>query len=250
VKPLLAIDQGNTRTKCGLFRAGELARVWAIATEKDATPDALSRAIFHAIDEPEPVALGLCTVVPDLLPVWGQMAQEQGLPLTVLTGQSPTPLINRYETPETLGADRLLAAVAAAARVGAPVISVHLGTATVVDAVSADRAYLGGMIAPGIGVLTQALSQAASALYPAEWREPEQPIGRSTDESLSNGLFYQSIGGVRAMVNAVRDSLGVHAPLALTGGWAQRIAPYLDDVALVDEYLVLHGIAVTLADSR
>ncbi|MHB9026685.1 MAG: type III pantothenate kinase [Armatimonadota bacterium] len=245
---LIAIDQGNSRTKCGLFRNGEIERVWAVATEKDAAPDALARAIFHAVEAPETFALGLCTVVPELLPAWRQLARERSQSLTILTGQSPTPLRNRYETPETLGADRLLAAVAAAARAGAPVIPVHLGTATVVDAVSADHAYLGGMIAPGIGVLTQTLSQAASALHPVEWRAPERAIGGSTEESLGNGLFYHGIGGIRAMISAVRDSLGIATPLALTGGWAQRIAPLLDNVALVDEYLVLQGIALTLAD--
>ena len=116
---------------------------------KRATPDALRAQAFPSPDLPRLGHLGLCSVVPELLPAWEQMAAASGYPLTILTGQSTTPLRNAYLTPETLGADRLLAAVAAAARVGTPVIPLHAGTATVVDAVSPEGAYLGGMITPG-----------------------------------------------------------------------------------------------------
>lgn len=244
---LLAIDQGNTRTKFGLFSNGELQRVWAVATNKTATVDELRTAAFHLPDVPSTVQLGLCSVVPELLSQWQRLAEECTCPLTSFTGLSPTPLTNAYETPETLGADRLLAAVAAALRVGVPVITLALGTASVVDAVSAEHAYLGGMIAPGIGSASDALAQAASALWPAQWHEPVRAIGRSSVEAMSNGLFFHSIGGLQKMVQAIRTELANHAPLVLTGGWAQRVAPHLDDVALVDEYLVLHGIALTIA---
>ncbi|MHB9129462.1 MAG: type III pantothenate kinase [Armatimonadota bacterium] len=244
---LLAIDQGNTRAKFGLFDdAGTLLRAWAAATEKEATALELRSSVFHAPDVPADVPIGLCSVVPELVPSWQQMAHDLGCPFTVITGQTPTPLTNAYETPETLGPDRLMSAVAAADAVGAPVIPISLGTATVVDAVSAQRAYLGGMIAPGIGLAAQALSNAASALWPAEWHQPEQAIGKSSEEAMTAGLFYLTVGGIQAMVRAVRHELDTDAPLALTGWWAQRVAPYLDHVKLVDEYLVLRGIALTL----
>jgi type III pantothenate kinase len=244
---LLAIDQGNTRTKFGLFVDGQLRDAWNVPTDKTATASDLHGALDASVRAAPTTMLGLCSVVPELLPAWRQFAQECGYPLTVITGESPTPLINRYATPSTLGPDRLMAAVAAATQVGAPVISISLGTAITVDVVSADRRYLGGVIAPGIEVVSRTLASAASALHPVDWRIPSAAIGRTTDEALANGLYFQVIGGLQAMIQAMRDSLHVTAPLALTGGWAAQIAPLLDHVALVDEYLVLHGIAITLA---
>ena len=243
---LLAIDQGNTRTKFGLFVHGALQCVWTVDTGKSATPDELAAQAFSPSEVPGLVHLGLCSVVPELLPAWEHLAAQRGCPLTLLTGQSPTPLRNAYQTPTTLGADRLMAAVAAAQHVGLPVIPLHAGTTTVVDAVSADGVYLGGMISLGIGSAAHALSTATSTLQPATWREPAQAIGRTTTEALANGLFYQSIGGVQAMVAAIRAELAAPVPLALTGGWAGALRHHLDQVALLDEYLVLHGIAITL----
>lgn len=244
---LLAIDQGNTRTKFGLFAEGSLLRSWTCATRKDSTAAELASAAFSAPDIPPGIPLGLSTVTPELRERWRAMAREAGSPLTIFTGQSPTPLAMAYATPETLGADRWLAAVAAARLVGTPVLPISLGTATVVDAVSADGVYLGGMIAPGIGLAAQALSDAASALWAVEWRVPEDAgIGHSSETALAAGWFYHSVGGVRAMVRAIRDALGADAPIALTGGWATRLAPHLDGVALCDEYLVLRGIDILM----
>ncbi|MHB0939308.1 MAG: type III pantothenate kinase [Armatimonadota bacterium] len=245
---LLAIDQGNTRTKLGLFEDGALKKTSAFPTQKAASPADLEQAVFTRSGFPRDARIGLCTVAPEAVPAWDALAARVGCSLTVLTGTSPTPLTNAYATPRTLGPDRLLAAVAAANAAGAPVISISLGTAMVVDAVSADRAYLGGMIAPGIGLAERALVRGTSALRAVTWKRPAQAIGRSTEESLVNGWFYHSIGSLREMIAATRKALGVAAPLVLTGGWARQIAPHLDGVAQVDQYLVLRGIMLTLAE--
>jgi type III pantothenate kinase len=242
---LISIDQGNTRTKLGLFEDGSLRRTWSFPTVKDASPADLERAVFLP-GMPHNIPLGLCSVVPEMTAAWQALAECAGSHLTILTGCSPTPLRNAYATPQTLGPDRLLAAVAASELVGAPVLSISLGTATVVDAVTADRVYLGGMIAPGIGVIAGSLSASASALHPVPWQIPAHAIGHSTDEALTSGWFYQALGGIQAMIRATRDELGQQAPLALTGGWSSCIAPHLDGVALVDEYLILRGVAITL----
>lgn len=245
---LLAIDQGNTRTKLGLFQDGVLRQTAAFATDKAASAADLEQAVFVMGGFPRTAHIGLCSVTPEVVPAWEALAERIGCPLTVLTGCYPTPLRNDFATPHTLGPDRLLAAVAAADAAGAPVIPVSLGTATVVDAVSAERAYLGGMIAPGIGMAAESLSVAASALHPVAWQVPDQAIGHSTDASLASGWFFHTLGGLREMIRAVRAELGAQAPLVLTGGWASHITPYLDNVALVDDFLVLRGIALTLAE--
>lgn len=246
---LLAIDQGNTRTKFGLFSEGSLQRTWVHPTDKSATPATLAMQAFSSFVVSSPVTIGLCTVVPDLIPAWRQMAEQKADAFTVISGDFPTPLRNGYKTPTTLGPDRLMTAVAAADRVGTPVIPISLGTAMVVDAVSADRAYLGGMIAPGIDVLIQSLATSASALWAIDWHEPNSPIGDTSEEAMASGIFHQSIGGLRNMVSMIRKEIGTDAPLALTGGWAQKCAPYLDHVAIVDAFLVLHGIAVCLREA-
>lgn len=245
---LLTIDQGNTRTKVGLFQDRNLRQTFSFPTRKDATQSELAQAVTPLADLPPDTRVGLCSVVPELNPAWQAWAVEKGLQLTLLTGASPTPLRMAYATPETLGPDRLMAAVAAAT-VATPVISISLGTATVVDAVSDDAAYLGGMITPGIGLMAESLSAAASALHPVSWQEPAHAIGRSTDESLAGGWFYLVLGGLQAMIRATRAEIG-DAPLVLTGGWSAQLAPYLDGVALVDEYLVFRGIALTLTMGR
>lgn len=247
--PLLTIDQGNSRTKCGLFAGGKLRHTWYAPTDKHADAADLAQLAFAEPSVPRSVRIGLCSVTPELLPRWQRMADDRGCELIVLTGLSPTPLRNAYQTPETLGPDRLLAAVAAAACAGMPVIPLSLGTATVVDAVSSDGAYLGGMIAPGIGMAAAALSASASALWPVEWRAPATAIGSSSDAAMTSGLFYQSVGGVRAMLQAVRAELAADAPAVLTGGWASCLAPYLDNVACVDASLVLRGIAICLGEA-
>jgi len=243
---LLAIDQGNTRTKLGLFQDGELRQTAAFATDKTASAADLEQAVFVAGGFPRDAQLGLCTVTPEMLPAWEALAARIDRALITLTGCSITPLRNEYATPGTLGPDRLLAAVAAVDAAGAPVIPISLGTATVVDAVSAEGAYLGGMIAPGIGVSAQYLSAAASALYPVPWQAPDRAIGRTTGQSLAGGWFFHSLGGLREMIRVTRTELGSEAPLVITGGWAAKLAPHLDNVALVDDFLVLHGIAITL----
>jgi type III pantothenate kinase len=243
---LLAIDQGNKRTKCALVAGNDLVDCWIVPTRKDADPAALAADLFREHAIPAATPLGLCSVVPELLPAWQAMAADRGFPLTVITGTTPTPLENRYETPETLGPDRLLAAVAASALVGTPVVSISLGTATVVDAVSGDGAYLGGMIAPGIGLDIDTLASAASALFPVAWQEPARAVGRTSTEAITSGLFHHALGGLRAMIAAARAEIGAAAPLALTGGWSPTLAPYLDGVALVDEWLVVRGVAMVV----
>ncbi len=267
--PLLAIDQGNSWTKCGLVDGETLTATWGLETDKAADPAELA----EQMDLPAVTRVALCSVVPELLPAWTEAARRAGKPLTIITGATPTALRNAYATPDTLGPDRLMAAVAAA-RVGMPVIPVLLGTATVVDAV-ADGAYLGGMIAPGVGILAERLAARASALSAPAWQTPAHAIGQSTDEALAHGLFFQAVGGLRAMIAATRaeirgqttnfagtvgekrasesaeiSSLSPNfVPLVLTGGWAARLAPHLDGVALLDEFLILRGIAYTISEA-
>jgi type III pantothenate kinase len=244
---ILAIDQGNSRTKLGLFRDGVLLHSWDAPTDKAADSTALAQLLWTA-EVPPNTPIGLCSVVPELRDAWVTATDALGYPLTIITGETPTPLRNAYATPATLGPDRLMAAVAAISMVGGPpVIPISLGTATVVDAVGSGPTYLGGMIAPGIGTSARALGLAASALDEPTWEYPAHAIGASTAEALASGLFHFAVGSLNAMLAATRAELGAPAPAIVTGGWADHITPYLDGPAIAYPNLVLLGIARTMA---
>ena len=236
---ILAIDIGNSRTKIGLFADSALRRTWDIATHETSPDDVAS--LLTSI--PAGCRVGISSVVATRTPCWQQHLQHHRCDVTVITGNSPTPLVNRYATPQTLGPDRLMAAVAAVACAGTPVIPVSLGTAIVVDAVSAAGEYLGGMIAPGIRPASDALTQATSALYAVTWEPSTSVIGRSTHDALTNGLHHLMLGGIERMIDATRQALGASAPVVMTGGWASAVAPVLRDPVIVEPFLVLHGIA-------
>ena len=242
----LLIDQGNSYTKFARVNDGNLQPTRQCATNKTATVDALYQEISAASATSHVTRLALCTVAPELLPNWQAAAEQAGLPLQIITGNTPTILENAYRSPDTLGADRLMAAVAASSLVGNPVISLSLGTATVVDAVSAEGVYLGGMIAPGIDTCSRALANSASALWPVAWQPPSSAIGRDSQSSLANGIFFHHLGGIRAMIAALREELGQQTPMVMTGGWAGAVSPFLDLVRLIDPQLVLRGIGLTL----
>lgn len=240
---LLAIDIGNTRTKFGVFSQNALVRTWNVATAEIATVDAAGHILASL---PPGTTIGVCSVVATHTTYFRDAARQQERTCILLSGQSPTPLRNRYHTPDMLGTDRLMAAVAAVQLCGAPVIPICLGTATVVDAVSAQHEYLGGMIAPGVGTAMQGLAHTASALYPITWQHPASAIGCNTDQALISGLYYQTLGGIRAMIDAVRDALGVAAPIVLSGGWAAPLQTDISAGARYEPHLILHGIAVTV----
>lgn len=171
-------------------------------------------------------ALALCSVVPPAEEAWRKWAEQNGLDLFAIRGDTPAPLTNRYAQPAQLGPDRLCAAVGAVARLGAPVIVVSLGTATVVDAVSAERELLGGAIAAGVGTGLSALHEKTAALPSVTPRTPVGIIGLNTEDGLRAGAVLGTAALAEGLVARMRDVIGP-APVALTSGNAALIAPHL-----------------------
>lgn len=146
-----------------------------------------------------------------------------------------------YDNPREVGADRVANAVGAYDLYGGPCIVVDMGTATTFDAISADGAYLGGAIAPGVAISMDALFDHAAALRRVELVEPRQVIGKSTVESIQSGALYGFAGQVDGVCRRFVGELGPSSVIA-TGGLAEVVAPFSEYIEHLEPWLTLHGL--------
>jgi type III pantothenate kinase len=248
---LLALDVGNTHTVLGVFEGNHLRANWRIATSSEATADELGvllRSLFagDGIDPSGIEGIIVSSVVPDLDAVHRRLARGRfGLePLFVEPGvRTGVPIL--YDNPHEVGADRIVNAVAAVSRHGAPVIVVDFGTATTFDVVSPRGEYLGGVIAPGLGISADALFDRAARLVRVDIRKPPRGvIGRNTMESIQSGLFYGYADLVEGIVARLRAELGARAPIVATGGLAHVFENEIASIDAVDPDLALQGLRI------
>lgn len=253
---LLAFDVGNTTVAVGLFRGPKLAKSWKIKTDRDKTSDEYGAVLLNlfqvaGLDPKQIEAAILSSVVPPLTPVMQEMCRTYfGLdPLVVGPGlRTGMPIL--YENPLEVGADRIVAAVAAYEKHGGPAVIVDFGTATTFDAVSAKGEYLGGAIAPGIQIAAEALYLKTARLPRIEIRKPKQAIGRTTVSSMQSGLYFGYIGLVTNIIDEVRKEIGMNAKVIATGGFGGEITP---EVPAIDHYepdLILEGLRIVYERNR
>jgi type III pantothenate kinase len=254
---LLALDIGNTNTTIGVFKADALWATWRIGTNVARLADEYATTILCLLDA-EGVGRGevkeavLASVVPDLVPVFQQFCQRYfGVsPLVIGTG-TRTGVRILYDSPRDVGADRVADAVAAIKLYGPPpLILVDLGTATVFDAVSADGDYLGGAIAPGIGIASEALYERAAKLYPVELQRPLSAIGKNTVSAIQSGILFGFVGLIEGMVARFKKELGEDTRVIATGGWAEVVARETAVVDVVDLNLTLTGLRLIYEANR
>ena len=191
------------------------------------------------------------SVVPDLNGVLHDTARRyfDHEPLFVDPGiKTGMPIL--YENPHEVGADRIVNAVAALAGHGAPVVVLDFGTATTFDVVGEEGVYLGGVIAPGLGVSAEALFRRTARLPRVDIRRPKQVIGRTTEESIQSGLFHGYAALVEGVVRQIREELGAEAPVIATGGLAPVFAPELTFLREVDLRLTLKGLKLIWDKNR
>lgn len=257
---LLAIDIGNTNVTTGLFRAGVLVATRRAATVGDATADELEVTLagLLALDEAtlaDVSAIACASVVPALTAHVERLAGRREVPLTQASaGTVPIPV--RVERPGEVGADRLVNALAAARLYGAPAVVVDFGTATTLDCVAPDGAYVGGSIAPGLQLGLDALVARTAKLPRVELRAPDRAIGRDTVSAIQAGTIfgYQALaqGLLERTRRELADAAGVEpraVTAILTGGlsaapWAAAIS----DVDVIDPDLTLKGLAILHAE--
>ncbi len=240
---LLAVDVGNTQTVLGLYDGEALDGHWRFSTERTHTGDQLGvtyRGLF-GLD----VLTGVClsSTVPQLVHEYEEFAARWvEAPILVVGPGVKTGIPIRYDDPRDVGPDRIVNAVAAHERYGAPCIVVDFGTSTNFDVVSSEGDYVGGVLAPGIEVSMDALFQRAARLRKVDFVEPESVIGKNTVTALQSGLVYGFAGQVDAIVEAIRGELGAEARAVATGGLAELIAPHSKTIERVDPFLTLDGL--------
>jgi type III pantothenate kinase len=240
---LLAVDVGNTQTALGLYPDGELTEHWRLATERSTTADELGVVLSGLLDLDTVVGICLSSTVPVLVREWETLASKWAqAPILVVGPGVKTGIPIRYDDPREVGPDRIVNAVAAKERYGAPVIVVDFGTSTNFDVVSPEGEYVGGVLAPGIEISMEALFARAARLVKVDYTAPPCVIGKTTVAGLQSGLVYGFAGQVDGIVGRIRDELGTDAPAVATGGLADLVAPHSDVIERVDPFLTLDGL--------
>ena len=242
---LLAVDAGNTQTVFGLYRDGDLLEHWRVATEAQRTGDELGALIGRFVDLADVLGVCLSSTVPALVREYeGFAARWAKAPILVVGPGVRTGIPIRYDDPREVGPDRIMNAVAALERHGAPCIVVDFGTSTNFDVVSPEGEYVGGVLAPGIEVSMEALFRRAARLVKVDYVEPPAAIGKTTATALQSGVVYGFAGQVDGIVTAIREELGVEAPAVATGGLAELIAPHSSTIGRIDPLLTLEGLRI------
>lgn len=253
---LLVIDIGNTNTSLGVFEGENLVTHWRLTTARSRTVDewgvharnlfALADLDFKSID-----AVAIASVVPPLNFTLKRMAEVyfKATPLfidhTIDTG---VPIL--YQPPSDVGADRIVDAVAAVTKYGAPCIVVDFGTATTFDGINAKGEYVGGVITPGITISSDALFERAAKLPRVEIRRPGKIIGGTTVAAIQSGLYNGYVGLVDGILRKMLEELGGSPRVIATGGLAPLIATGSEFIELVDETLTLDGLRMVFQRQR
>src|SRR5499425_1028719 len=245
---LLTIDVGNTNTVLGVFHGEELTAHWRLTTARSQTVDeygVLIRNLFtlKELDPREVQGVIVSSVVPPMNWTLAQTSKiyfEQKAMFVepgVKTGMAVL-----VDNPQEVGADRIVNGVAAFHKYGGPCIVVDFGTAITFDVISARGEYLGGVIAPGLGISSEALFARAARLPRVEIKDPGKVIGTNTVTHMQAGLYYGAIDMVDGILTRMRAELKAEATVVATGGQAKLVATGSKQIQHTDEFLTLTGL--------
>jgi type III pantothenate kinase len=257
---LLVLDVGNTNTVLGVYELAEnsadkksvsrLLAHWRITTIKTQTEDeygVLFRNLFSfgKIEATDVHGIIVSSVVPPIDSTLREVCERYFhiKPMFVEPGIK-TGMPVHYENPQEVGADRIVNGVAAFEKYGGPCVAVDFGTATTFDVVSAKGEYLGGVIAPGIGISAQALVENTARLPRVDIRRPAKVIGTNTVASIQAGLFFGYLGLVDGILERLLEELGPDTKVLATGGLARLIGESSKYIKTVDELLTLDGLRI------
>ena len=246
---LLALDIGNTNVTIGVFDGAVSRATWRVATDIERLADEYAVMLLGLLqtEDIDPKSVNqavMASVVPELATVFEQLCRRyfHTEPLVVGTG-TKTGVRVLYDNPREVGADRIVDVVAALDEYGPPpLIIVDVGTATVFDAISAEGDYLGGAIAPGIGLSSEALFSRAAKLYRVELERPKTAIGKNTVAAVQSGTLLGYVGLIEGMIVRFKKELGGSARVIATGGWAPLIGKETQVFDVIDADLTLKGL--------
>jgi type III pantothenate kinase len=247
---LLTIDVGNTNTVLGVFRREELVANWRLTTARQQTVDeygVLTRNLFTLAELDGKTITGviISSVVPPMNWILAEMSRiyfgQQALfvEMGVKTGMAVL-----VDNPSEVGADRIVNGVAAFHKYGGPCIVVDFGTAITFDVISQRGEYLGGVIAPGLGIASEALFTRAARLPRVEIKDPGKVIGTSTVAHIQAGLYYGAVDMVDGMLTRIKAELGEEATVVATGGQARLVSRGSKHIDHTDEFLTLVGLRI------
>lgn len=245
---VLVFDVGNTNIVLGIYKGRELVASWRLSTNTHRTSDeygVILRELFSnsGLEMKEVKAVVISTVVPPLTYTLEKTCRKYfGITPLVVGPGIKTGLPVKYENPREVGADRIVNAVAGIEKYGCPLIIVDFGTATTFCAINSKGEYLGGAIAPGIGISTEALYNKAAKLPRVEIMKPAGIIGRNTVSSMQSGIFYGFVGQVDEIVRRMKKEIGEDTRVIATGGLASLIAEASTTIEKVEPYLTLIGL--------
>ncbi len=246
---LLTIDVGNTNIVYGLYEDNQLIKYWRMSTDKSKTSDELgmflNQLLIHdEIKAAEIKDIIISSVVPTIMYSLQHMALKYfGKEAMVVGPGIKTGMKILYDDPKQVGADRIVNAVAAFRKYGGPVIVVDFGTGTTFCAISAECNYMGGAIAPGIKISSDALFQKAAKLPRVELQMPTNAIARTTTESMQSGIIYGYVGLVDHMVKLFKKEMkDENARVVATGGLSTLISSKSQEIQIFDKFLTLDGL--------
>jgi len=259
---LLVLDIGNSNSSFGVYEGDQLRSEVRLSTNRSWTRDefaltleralALQGTALDALDD----AVFASVVPPVNASIIAALRRYLDIDPLVVDHTLDTGMAIRYEPPQDVGADRIVAAIAAHQRYAAPlageiaIVIVDFGTATTFDVVSPVPEYLGGVIAPGVGISADALFQKAARLPRVDIVKPSSVIGRTTVGAMQSGLFYGYVGLVEGMLARIRGELDWEVRVVATGGLARKVAPETEQIDVVDDNLMLDGLRILYARNR
>src|SRR5437667_2072316 len=245
---LLTIDVGNTNTVLGVFRGPQLIANWRLTTAREQTVDeygVLTRNLFTlaGLDRNDITGVIISSVVPPVNRTLAEMSRVYfGKKALFVEMGVKTGMAVLVDNPSEVGADRIVNGVAAFHQCGGPCIVVDFGTAITFDVISAKGEYLGGVIAPGLGISSEALFARAARLPRVEIKDPGKVIGTNTVTHMQAGLYYGAVDMVDGMLARIKKEIGEDATVVATGGQARLVSKGSKQIQHTDEFLTLTGL--------
>lgn len=254
---IFVLDTGNTNTVLGVFEDGALIHEWRIKTDRYKTEDEFGMLIKSLFDHKgvrfsDFTGVIISSVVPPIIVALEKMCETyfEVTPFIVGRDDVHISLSMAYPHPSEIGADRIVNAVGAIEVYDAPLIIIDFGTATTYCYIDEDRAYYGGLIAPGVKISMEALYDKASKLPKIEIQAPDQVIGRSTVQAMQSGVFYGYVGQVDGIVTRMKKEAKKTPTVIATGGLASLIANASETIEHVDTHLTLKGLYLIYQQNR
>ncbi|MFA4967055.1 MAG: type III pantothenate kinase [Candidatus Margulisiibacteriota bacterium] len=228
----LVIDVGNSTVKFGIFDAGKIKKEWSFRTER----------LFHW--NPDRSIVSLPATISSVVPEADAFLKKLFRGSIFVTAKNIKGIKIKFKKKSEIGADRLVDALAVKELYGHPAIVIDFGTATTFDLISKKGEYLGGAIAPGIGLSKEVLHTATAKLPLIEIKPPKNIIGNSTVEAMRSGLVYGYASLVEGMISRFKNKIGRRAKVVATGGYAKLIAKYARGIDIIDIDLTLKGLNI------